>query len=103
MIDRTYALDDVVEATRYVEAGEKTGNVVLRVTEASPVQQPEPAAKLEDEVPAKGTWPTNERHAPTTAGAALSEPARFGARCSSAQRLICSSAGSRARPASVSS
>ena len=52
VIDRTYALDDVVEATRYVEAGQKTGNVVLRVSEASPGQQPEPAAKLEDEVPA---------------------------------------------------
>jgi NADPH:quinone reductase-like Zn-dependent oxidoreductase len=33
VIDRTYALDDVVEATRYVETGQKTGNVVLRVSE----------------------------------------------------------------------
>jgi NADPH:quinone reductase-like Zn-dependent oxidoreductase len=32
VIDRTYALDEVVEATRYVEAGKKTGNVVLRVS-----------------------------------------------------------------------
>jgi NADPH:quinone reductase-like Zn-dependent oxidoreductase len=31
VIDRTYALDEVVEAARYVEAGQKTGNVVLRV------------------------------------------------------------------------
>lgn len=31
VIDRTYDLDDVVEATRYVERGQKTGNVVLRV------------------------------------------------------------------------
>ena len=31
VIDRTYALDEVVEATRYVETGQKTGNVVLRV------------------------------------------------------------------------
>ena len=31
VIDRTYALDEVVEATRYVESGRKTGNVVLRV------------------------------------------------------------------------
>ena len=31
VIDRTYALDDIVEATRYVETGQKTGNVVLRV------------------------------------------------------------------------
>jgi NADPH:quinone reductase-like Zn-dependent oxidoreductase len=33
VIDRTYPLDEVVEATRYVEAGQKTGNVVLRVSE----------------------------------------------------------------------
>jgi NADPH:quinone reductase-like Zn-dependent oxidoreductase len=31
VIDRTYELDDIVEATRYVETGQKTGNVVLRV------------------------------------------------------------------------
>jgi len=29
VIDRTYPLKDVVEATRYVETGQKTGNVVL--------------------------------------------------------------------------
>jgi len=29
VIDRTYPVEDVVEATRYVETGEKTGNVVL--------------------------------------------------------------------------
>lgn len=29
VIDRRYALDEIVEATRYVESGEKTGNVVL--------------------------------------------------------------------------
>ena len=49
MIDREYALDDVVEATRYVETGQKTGNVVLRVSEAAPSEQPEPAAKHEEE------------------------------------------------------
>ncbi len=32
VIDRTYRLEDVVEATRYVETGQKTGNVVLTVT-----------------------------------------------------------------------
>jgi NADPH:quinone reductase-like Zn-dependent oxidoreductase len=33
VIDRTYALDDVVEAVRYVESGQKSGNVVLRVAD----------------------------------------------------------------------
>jgi NADPH:quinone reductase-like Zn-dependent oxidoreductase len=36
VIDRSYALDEVVEAARYVEAGQKSGNVVLRVSEAAP-------------------------------------------------------------------
>jgi len=45
VIDRMYALDEVVEAARYVETGQKTGNVVLRVSEAAPGEQPEPAAK----------------------------------------------------------
>jgi len=31
VIDRCYPLDDVVEATRYVETQQKTGNVVLTV------------------------------------------------------------------------
>jgi NADPH:quinone reductase-like Zn-dependent oxidoreductase len=31
VVDRTYPLDDVVEATRYVESWQKTGNVVLEV------------------------------------------------------------------------
>jgi NADPH:quinone reductase-like Zn-dependent oxidoreductase len=34
VIDRTYDVDEIVEATRYVETGQKTGNVVLRMTEA---------------------------------------------------------------------
>jgi NADPH:quinone reductase-like Zn-dependent oxidoreductase len=44
VIDRTYALDEVVEATRYVERGQKTGNVVLRVSEAAPDERRESAA-----------------------------------------------------------
>jgi NADPH:quinone reductase-like Zn-dependent oxidoreductase len=36
VVDRTYPLDEIVEATRYVESGQKTGNVVLRVTAPSP-------------------------------------------------------------------
>jgi NADPH:quinone reductase-like Zn-dependent oxidoreductase len=36
VIDRTYPLEDVVEATRYVETGQKTGNVVLTVNSTQP-------------------------------------------------------------------
>ncbi len=36
VIDRSYPLDEVVEATRYVETRQKTGNVVLRVGEQAP-------------------------------------------------------------------
>ena len=32
VIDRTYPLDEAVEANRYVESGRKSGNVVLRIT-----------------------------------------------------------------------
>jgi NADPH:quinone reductase-like Zn-dependent oxidoreductase len=35
VIDRCYPLDDVVEATRYVETQQKTGNVVLMVSGAA--------------------------------------------------------------------
>lgn len=31
VIDRMYALDEIVEATKYVETGQKTGNVVIKV------------------------------------------------------------------------
>ena len=52
VIDRRYTLDEVVEATSYVETGQKSGNVVLRVCEAAAGEQPEPAAKREEEVSA---------------------------------------------------
>jgi NADPH:quinone reductase-like Zn-dependent oxidoreductase len=52
VIDRTYALDQIVEATRYVESGQKSGNVVLRVSEAAPGEEAEPAAKREEQAPA---------------------------------------------------
>jgi NADPH:quinone reductase-like Zn-dependent oxidoreductase len=32
VVDRTYPLEDIVEAARYVETGQKTGNVVLTVS-----------------------------------------------------------------------
>lgn len=31
VIDRTYPLDEIVEATKYVETGQKTGNVVIKI------------------------------------------------------------------------
>jgi NADPH:quinone reductase-like Zn-dependent oxidoreductase len=52
VIDRTYALEDVVDAVRYVETGRKTGNVVLRVSGAATGEQSGPAAKHEEQLPA---------------------------------------------------
>lgn len=34
VIDRTYPMDEAVEAARYVETEQKTGNVILRIVEA---------------------------------------------------------------------
>ena len=40
VIDRCYPLEDVVEATRYVETEQKTGNVVLSVNHDRDLQKP---------------------------------------------------------------
>jgi NADPH:quinone reductase-like Zn-dependent oxidoreductase len=34
IIERYYSLEQIIEATRYVETGQKTGNVIIRVTHA---------------------------------------------------------------------
>ena len=47
VIDRTYELDEIVEAVRYVESGQKTGNVVLRVSEGPAAEEQKAAAKQE--------------------------------------------------------
>jgi NADPH:quinone reductase-like Zn-dependent oxidoreductase len=52
VIDRRYAIDEVVEATRYVESGQKTGNVVLRVSEPTSGRPSETAAMRHEEAPA---------------------------------------------------
>ena len=52
VIDRTYDLDEVVEAARYVETGQKTGNVVLRVAEPVSGERHEPVAAREEGVSA---------------------------------------------------
>jgi NADPH:quinone reductase-like Zn-dependent oxidoreductase len=52
VIDRRYALDQVVAAARYVETGVKTGNVVLHLGDAAPGEQPQPATEHEHEVQA---------------------------------------------------
>jgi NADPH:quinone reductase-like Zn-dependent oxidoreductase len=31
VIDRTYALDEIVEAAKYAESGQKTGNIIIDV------------------------------------------------------------------------
>jgi NADPH:quinone reductase-like Zn-dependent oxidoreductase len=33
VIDRTYRLDQIIEAYKYVEYGQKAGNVILRIVE----------------------------------------------------------------------
>jgi NADPH:quinone reductase-like Zn-dependent oxidoreductase len=46
VIDRTYPLDEVVEATRYVESGQKTGSVVVRVVEVGDGERVAEAAQM---------------------------------------------------------
>jgi NADPH:quinone reductase-like Zn-dependent oxidoreductase len=33
VIDRTYSLDEIADAYRYVETGEKIGNVVIKIAD----------------------------------------------------------------------
>jgi NADPH:quinone reductase-like Zn-dependent oxidoreductase len=39
VIDRRYPLEDIVEATRYVESEQKVGNVIINVAEFGPIVQ----------------------------------------------------------------
>jgi NADPH:quinone reductase-like Zn-dependent oxidoreductase len=48
VIDRRFALDEIVEAVRYVESGQKTGNVVLLVSDSGETRRAEaPAASAQ--------------------------------------------------------
>jgi NADPH:quinone reductase-like Zn-dependent oxidoreductase len=48
VIDRSYGLDEIVAATSYVESGQKTGNVVLRLGDAAAVTPVTAAGSLSE-------------------------------------------------------
>lgn len=48
VIDRAYTLEQVIEATRYVETGQKTGNVVLTVIDEDADPAPAGGRKIEE-------------------------------------------------------
>jgi len=43
VIDRTYPFEDVVEAARYVDTAQKTGNVVLTMGSSAGAPEPPPS------------------------------------------------------------
>jgi NADPH:quinone reductase-like Zn-dependent oxidoreductase len=51
VVDRTFDLDEVAEAHRYVDTGRKRGNVVLRIAPAGPDAAPTSTAQHIQEVP----------------------------------------------------
>ena len=51
VVDRTFDLDEVAEAHRYVDTGRKRGNVVLLIAPAGPDAAPTSTAKHTQEVP----------------------------------------------------
>ena len=61
MLDRKYGLDDIVEATRYVETGQKVGNVVISVPTINGRRHGH-RARLDRLVRCQATRPSVERY-----------------------------------------